>query len=241
MRYLILFLSSSLLFNCSAKSQAVERDIIYQVSTLNALMNGHYDGITPFARLHHYGNFGVGTFDHLDGEMIGLDGQFYQVKSDGRVYPVKGSMKTPFADVTFFKADQVEPLKGSLNYQQLTEYVLSKLRDSDGFYAIKIEGQFQQVKTRSVPKQQQPYPPLTAVIANQITFEYEQIEGTMVGFYMPETIEGISSAGFHFHFISKDKSRGGHLLDCLIDEVKVWIDYSDRLVISKQEKKRDGL
>ncbi|MBX2872933.1 MAG: acetolactate decarboxylase [Saprospiraceae bacterium] len=241
MRYLMLCISYFLAFTSSCQSQKVERDLIYQVSTLDALMDGQYTGTVPYGRLHRYGNFGVGTFDHLDGEMIGLNGQFYQVKSDGRAYRVKGPMKTPFANITSFKADWRESLKDSINYQELTEHLLSKLPDPDKFYAIKIEGRFRHIKTRSVPRQQEPYPHLTEVIANQIVFEYEDIEGTMVGFHMPETVQGISTPGFHFHFISKDKSRGGHLLDCTTDRLKISIDYSDKLQILNEKEKDPAL
>ena len=200
-------------------------------------MDGQYTGTIPYATLHHYGNFGVGTFDHLDGEMIGLNGQFYQVKSDGRAYQVKGPMKTPFANITSFKADWRTSVKESMDYQALTDYLLSKIPDQNSFYAIKIEGRFQHIKTRSVPRQQEPYPHLTEVIANQVVFEYDEIEGTMVGFHMPESVQGISTAGFHFHFISKDKTHGGHLLDCTTDKIKIAMDYSERLEILGKVKR----
>lgn len=237
MRYLILSIGCFFLCASSCKSQKIERDLIYQVSTLEALMDGQYTGTIPYARLHHYGNFGVGTFDHLDGEMIGLNGQFYQVKSDGRAYRVKGPMKTPFANITSFRADWKASLKEPMTYQGLTEYLLSKIPDPNNFYAIKIEGRFKHIKTRSVPRQKEPYPHLTDVIANQVVFEYEEIEGTMVGFHMPETVQGISTPGFHFHFISKDRSYGGHLLDCTTDKIKVALDYSDNLEILNKAKR----
>jgi len=37
--------------------------------------------------LKRNGDFGIGTFNALDGEMIGLDGAFYQIKVDGVAYP----------------------------------------------------------------------------------------------------------------------------------------------------------
>ena len=233
MKYLIVFFISTFLFVHNGISQKAMHDIIYQVSTFDALMEGQYDGQTPYAHLHQLGNFGVGTFDKLDGEMIALDGCFYQVKSDGMAYPVKRSMKTPFADITFFETDQSQSLNKPLNYQQLCEYLLSNLPDEKGYYAIKVEGHFRQVKTRSVHPQEKPYPPLTDAIAHQVTFAYDHMPGTMVGTYMPENVEGVGVAGFHFHFISKDKKRGGHLLDCTTDEVQISIDYSDDLKVLK--------
>lgn len=67
---------------------------LFQASTINALVEGINEGDTTVKELKKHGDFGIGTFDDLDGEMIELDGKFYQIKSDGHAYPVKDSMKT---------------------------------------------------------------------------------------------------------------------------------------------------
>ena len=220
----------------SCRGQKPAPEIIFQVSTLDALMKGQFDGTTTFGRLKNLGDFGLGTFDKLDGEMICLNGQFYQVKTDGKAYEVKPSMKTPFADVTTFEADQILPLKELLNYQQVQTYLDEQLLDKDGYYAIKIEGLFRYLRTRSVHAQEKPYPTLTEAIANQVVFEYEQIQGTMVGFRNPEALQGTSTTGYHFHFISTDKSKGGHVLDCVMDDVQIAIDRSDGLKVAPPGK-----
>ena len=38
----------------------------------------------------------------LDGEMVALEGQFYQVLHDGSVHPVHNQQKAPFAAVVPF-------------------------------------------------------------------------------------------------------------------------------------------
>ena len=224
------------LLSVSCGGQKPAPEAIFQVSTFDALMEGQFDGTTTFGRLKNLGDFGLGTFDKLDGEMICLDGQFYQVKTDGKAYKVKPSMKAPFADVTSFEADQIKSLKELLNYQQVQAYLDEQLPDKDGYYAIKIEGVFRYLRTRSVPAQEPPYPTLTKAIANQVAFEYEQIQGTMVGFRTPEAVQGTSTTGYHFHFISADKSKGGHVLDCVIDDVQIAIDQSDGLKVLPLKK-----
>ena len=102
---------------------AAETNRLFQTSTLQALMAGVYDGDLTYQELARHGDFGLGTFDALDGEMIALDGAFYQIKADGRVYPVAGAMKTPFAAVTFFKAGRTHMIEMPLKYQQLLDYV----------------------------------------------------------------------------------------------------------------------
>jgi acetolactate decarboxylase len=138
--------------------------LLFQTSTLQALMAGVYDGDLTFQELARQGDFGLGTFDALDGEMIALDGVFYQIRADGRVYPVAGAMKTPFAEVTFFKSARTHLIEMPVNYQQLLDYITRLLPSPNLPYAIRIDGFFPYVKTRSIPRQQKPYPPLAAAV-----------------------------------------------------------------------------
>ena len=69
-----------------------DKDVLYQTSTINALLNGVYDGEVTFQELKEHGNFGLGTVDALDGEMIALDGKFYQIKTDGKAYSIEDSL-----------------------------------------------------------------------------------------------------------------------------------------------------
>jgi acetolactate decarboxylase len=193
--------------------QSKPRNILTQASNLTALMSGVYDGDMTFAQLKRLGNFGLGTLDSLDGELVGLDGKFYQVKADGIVYPVTPNMKTPFAAVTFFTKEQMLNLNGTVNYEQMRQSLDKKLLSFNLPYAIRIRSKFPYLKFRSVPKQTPPYKPLEQVLKNQIIFEKRNITGTLVGFRMPSYTKGINVEGYHFHFISDDRKTGGHLID----------------------------
>jgi len=201
-----------------------KNDVVFQTSTINALLKGIYDGDVSYGELKSNGDFGLGTFNALDGEMIGLEGTFYQIKVDGVAYPVKDSMKTPFAVVTFFAPDKTVALDTTNNYTQLKTYLDGLLPSRNIFYAIKIEGKFKYIKTRSVPGQNKPYPPLVEVVKEQAFFEFQDIAGTIVGFRSPDYVQGINVPGYHMHFITKDKKAGGHLLECRIQNVTVEID-----------------
>ncbi|PWF95095.1 Alpha-acetolactate decarboxylase [Spiroplasma poulsonii] len=74
---------------------------IYQFSTITSLASGNFDGVLDFHTLLKQGDFGLGTFDHLDGELVVLDGHSYQLKADGKVNLVNLDMTTPFASVAF--------------------------------------------------------------------------------------------------------------------------------------------
>jgi len=102
-----------------ADNPVAQRETLTQISTIDAILSGVYDGVLTYGSLKEYGDFGIGTFAGLDGEMVGLDGDFYQVKADGIAYPVSDSLETPFACVTFFDVDREEQLPRGTDYAQL--------------------------------------------------------------------------------------------------------------------------
>ena len=213
-------------------------DTLFQVSTINALLNGDYHGSITFGDLRRNGTFGIGTFDGLDGEMIGLEGRFYQIKANGVAYPVPDSMTTPFAVVTPFEADKTVPMQDGMDYEGLQRYLDELIPDNSIFYAVKIEGTFKYIKTRSVPRQKEPYPPLIEAVKDQTIFEYHDIKGTIVGFRCPDSVKGgINVPGYHFHFITADNRSGGHLLACQLRAATIAIDFTTQfhLVLPKQD------
>lgn len=221
---------------CAALAHAGdESDSIFQTSTIDALIEGVYVGDFAFGELKKHGDFGLGTLNDLDGEMIGLDGVFYQVRSDGKVFVVPDTARTPFAAVTFFEPDKSVTLTKPLGCRELESYIETLLPSKNIFYALRVEGLFGNVKTRSVPKQKKPFPPLTEAVKHQTYFELEDVRGTMAGFRLPEYTKDINAEGFHLHFISEDRESGGHVLDCMIKDVKIEIDFSRGLDISLPE------
>lgn len=224
------------LFMTSALARAAYAgDVIFQTSTIDALMEGVYDGNSTYGELKKHGDFGLGTLNDLDGEMIGLGGVFYQVKSDGKVSVVPDDARTPFAAVTFFEPDRNLTLTKTLGCNELESYLETLFPSKNIFYAVKIEGSFDHVKTRSVPRQKKPFPPLTEVVKHQSYFEFDHTKGTMAGFWFPAYMKDINVAGFHLHFITDDKQAGGHVLDCTVSSVKIEIDYSRDLDLSLPE------
>jgi acetolactate decarboxylase len=233
-RYLLVVTSLVIAISgCSCLQE--NKDVLFQVSTMNAIFRADYDGEITYGELKQHGDFGIGTFDALDGELFALGGKFYRIKADGIAYPVDDSMKTPFAVVTFFQADKSVLLDEASDYKQLQRYLDSLLPTKDIFYAIKIEGTFEYVKARNIPGQNKPYPQFSEVVKNQLIFEFHDVEGTMVGFRSPAYVEGISVPGYHFHFITKDKRMGGHLLECRMENVKIEIDYTPEFHVALSE------
>lgn len=205
-------------------SQAYSNDTLFQTSTISALMQGVFDGDMTFKDLRAHGDFGTGTVQALDGEMVELDGQFYQVKSDGVAYRLNDSAKTPFSVVTFFRTDETVPLNGTYNLTQLESLLDSKLPTKNIFYAVRIDGTFDYVQTRIMQIQSKPYPTLSEAAKGQKIFEFHNVEGTILGFRCPDYANGINVPGYHLHFLTANRSAGGHLLDVKVKDAVVKVD-----------------
>jgi acetolactate decarboxylase len=79
--------------------------------------------------------------------------------------------------------------------------------------AVRIDGRFQTIQIRSEPRQVPPYRPLTEMLKNQqVVHNLDDIDGTLIAFRFPVTASSVNVAGWHFHFLSADKARGGHVL-----------------------------
>ena len=203
---------------------------LFQTSTIDSLLEGKYEGDVSFAELEGNGDFGLGTFDALDGEMICLDGTFYQVRADGRAYAVDGKARTPFAVVTLFEPDFSRRLSIQMGFEGLCDYVDGVIGGGAVCAAIRVDGSFEYVKkTRSVPRQRKPYPPLVEVVKDQPTFELHDVSGSLVGFRFPDYAQGLNVSGYHFHFITADRSAGGHVLGCKLVRGELYIDHEGDL------------
>jgi acetolactate decarboxylase len=205
-----------------ALSQYLGKSIhtLFQVSTSAALVEGLYQGAVRVSRLLAHGDFGLGTFIDLDGEMVVLDGVCYQVSPNGSVGIVDGDRLIPYAVVTRFNAEFIKQFRQLDGIAQLVS-VCDELRDSDNvFYAFRVEGRFSLVKTRvmkAVPEGSN----LKAAASGQEEFLFESVTGTLVGIWSPGFAGSFSVPGYHFHFLSTDRRKGGHVLECKAVDVTV--------------------
>ena len=210
------------------------RDILYQLSSMEALKAGDYNGYKTYADVKRRGDFGIGTFEDIDGEMIEVDGTVYQVKTDGKVYLPDDSTLSCYATVTFFDDDQTIPLEQPMDYGQLKTW-LDGILPTNIPCAIRIEGIFETVKSRSVPPQKKPYPALDDVVKNQVVFEFTNVAGTAVGFRFPAFMDGVQAPGYHLHFLTQSREAGGHLLDCRIWSGTVKLDFTREFLMELPE------
>jgi acetolactate decarboxylase len=186
---------------------------LYQVSTAAALVEGIYQGAVRVGTLREHGDLGLGTFENLDGEMVVVDGRFFQVRSDGSVRECTDDMLSPFAVVTRFLPDEAVTLRHCPDLNHLTAR-FDGLRHSDNvFFALRVDGHFEYVHTRAMCRTEEGVP-LVQAAAIQPEFEFRDVPGTLVGFWTPDYARTLNVPGYHLHFLSADRNRGGHLLQC---------------------------
>lgn len=210
-------------------------DTVMQTSTIDALLAGQYDGYMPCRELLKHGDHGLGTFDRLEGEMVVMDGRIYQVKADGKVYEPDPENKTPFAAVCCFRPEQTWAIDLPMSFEEVEKMIDEKAANQNMFCAIRMEGDFSYMKTRSVPMQSKPYPPLADVAKTQPQFEMENVSGTIIGFRCPPYVKGINVPGYHLHFLSDDKTRGGHILAFNMDRGTCAVDICNQFFMTLPE------
>jgi acetolactate decarboxylase len=185
---------------------------LFQVSTSGALVAGVYDREVSVKSILEHGDFGLGTFANLDGEMVVIDGRVYQVQGTGRVSEASPDAGTPFAVVTRFSPQTNVETEPVASFRDL-EGRCDQYRDSGNiFYALRLDGRFKRVRTRAV-NPPQPGTALVDAAKAQSEFNFSDIDGTLVGLWSPRFSSAFSVSGYHFHFLSKDRQHGGHLLD----------------------------
>jgi acetolactate decarboxylase len=202
---------------------------VYLSSPVSALMKGLYEEDTTIANIKKQGDFGLGTFNDLNGEMVMLDGMVYQLKTDGLAYFVDDAALMPFACVTFFHPTTVENVAEDLDDEGFKDLLERLLPSKNMLYAIRIDGFFRTIKVWSVHKQDN-YRPITEV--RPMAFDFQGIEGTLVGFYTPRFISSLSMPGYHFHFLSADRRQGGHMFQCRSQKVCIKIQFVPELKLN---------
>ncbi len=208
---------------------AAAEHVIWQTSSIDALLDGAYDGDLTLAELTAHGDLGIGTVQHLDGELIIIDGECFRVAADGTVHRPDPSTLTPFAVLCRFAPGPAIELDAPLSLVQLTAAADAAAPSHEPVVALRIDGTFAALHLRSVPRQHQPYPSLADVVTHQTEWTVPDASGSIVGFRFPDYAQGIDVAGYHLHFISDDRSIGGHVIDATLTSGRLLVDGAHEL------------
>ena len=187
--------------------------MLYMSSPINALLEGFYRDDVTIATLREKGDFGMGTFNNHDGELVAPDGRYFQPDLDAHARAAGDDLKTPFSTVCRFQPTLTEEISGPLSWEAFSAQLKTILPSDNMFTALHMRGRFRSVLTRSVPRTEN-YRPLSEATDHQKLRRFENVEGHLVGFYTPGFVPSVNVPGFHFHFIDQDFTAGGHLLNC---------------------------
>ena len=217
-----------------AETLDLDHHTIYQVSTSGALVQGVYQGCVSVADIKRHGDFGLGTFDGLDGEGIMLDGTCWQARSDGSVHVAPDTALAPFWATTFFAADTTTTLPSVSSWDDLTTQ-LDGLRRSDNlFCAIRIAGTFERIHYRVACKSAHGTDLLTAT-SHQAEFTQSGLSGSLVGFWTPNYARTINVPGYHLHLLSDDPNHGGHILEAQAKDLTVQLHMDNHVHLALPE------
>ena len=195
---------------------------MYQVSTLQALALGYSRAVIKVEELMAHGDIGLGTFEDVNGEMIVIDGHCYQADNKGEVTEADGNMGVPFSSVTYFKEFRRCELESVGSIDKLKELLDLRIEEDFGLnsmHVVRIDGHFKKVWARSGSGNRAHHVTLKETLdKTQKTFSFDDIGGTLVCVYYPDYMDGINASGWHLHFISDDRSSGGHVFDISMEK-----------------------
>ncbi|MCF7221762.1 acetolactate decarboxylase [Marilutibacter chinensis] len=207
-----------------------DADAVHQFAPAAALGQGRlYEGGTSYAQLLCHGDTGLGAVSPLEGEVIVLDGVAYHADAHGRVRALPPTATTPFAMVKRLRPDQRFELPPVEDFGALARSLDTRIVSPNLFHLARIDGRFAHVRIRSVERQRPPYRSLGEVIASQHVIDLRDVEGSVVGFRMPDYLGGVNAPGWHFHFVDDRRRIGGHLLELDGGPLDVRLDSSREL------------
>lgn len=207
----------------------VTEHLAVQAGTIDALLAGEYDGDATIGEVLRMGNLGVGTVQHLGGELMILDGEAWLATADGALRAVADSEQTPFAVVTAFSADVEQQQSSPLTYAAIQQQLDAMAAGMGDVVAVRVDGRFTDLELRSVHEQKPPYSPLSEVVEHQTRWSVAAATGTLLGFRFPDMTAGVEVPGYHLHFLSDDRQVGGHVLSVTLQSGSLAVETCDSL------------
>jgi acetolactate decarboxylase len=194
---------------------------VFQTSLMSALLDGVYDGDLSVGELLQHGDFGLGTFNALDGEMLVLDGVCHRLRADGTAERASVDDLTPFAVVMPFEPTIGFDVTTRTSRADVVAQIIEREDSQNYLFAVRVTGRFESVTTRTVRRQEKPYPPMREAVKNEAVVTFEAVDGTVAGFRTPLYERGIGVPGGHVHFIDDAFTAGGHVLDFVLERGRV--------------------
>ena len=214
-----------------ATAGSIDGGYLRQIGTYDYLVSPDYDGLAPLGEATSGANIGLGTFDHLNGELVLLGDRIYRVPTTGRPVEVSPDTRTPFVQAIEFVPQARKLVPRGTACADLDSIITELAGTFDGIIAVRLHGRFRQLTTRSVPRQSIPYPPLSEVVAQQVEFDLDRSKAVLVGFWQGPSMAGVGAPGLHLHGLTTDRDAGGHVLACTTGKVRIAVQVTEGVVI----------
>ena len=209
--------------------------VMYQVSTLQALAMGYTRAVVNVEELLLHADTGLGTYENINGEMIIADGICYRAKENGSVEIAGQAMGVPFASGSFLRDSRCFYLGFVVDIGSLKSELTVKIEEHFGLNSMhmaRIDGVFKKIDARSEQGYRSQHVSMKSILEKtQKDFVFENIRGTLVCVYFPDFMDGINAPGWHVHFLSEDRTHGGHVFDMVMEQGNVRMDKINRIEI----------
>ena len=212
---------------------------LYQISTLQALAMGYSRRVITVEELLEHGDTGLGTFEDLNGEMILADGKCFRAEADGRIVEADAGLGIPFAAVTYLQNSRRVSVNPVLSLEELRIFLDLRIEEEFGLnsmHVVRIDGVFEKICARSELPFKSQHVRLKEILGRtQRDFCFDAVSGILICVYFPDYMDGINAPGWHFHFISDDQTRGGHVFDLVMKQGTAEINKISRIEIRLPE------
>ncbi|MFM8524255.1 MAG: acetolactate decarboxylase [Cyanobacteriota bacterium] len=163
-----------------------------------------------------------------------LDGVCWQARGDGMVRVAPDDCLAPFWAATRFQADQRHQLRDVRDWADLMARLDGFRSSANLFLAIRLHGRFDWIRARTACKSP-PGMDLATATAQQVEFEWQDLEATMMGFWTPAYARTINVPGYHLHLLSDDHRHGGHELDLRATQLELELQCDTQLQLALPE------
>ena len=190
---------------------------MFQISTVQALALGYSKSVITVDELLKHGNIGLGTYEDVDGEMIVVDGNCYQAHEDGSVSKAPLDKGVPFCAISHFQSNNsfnVSEIESINDLKKLLDLKIDEDFALNSMHIVRIDGEFKMLSARSEAPYKSHHIELKTILERtQKDFVFNNIRGTLVCVYFPDFMDGINVPGWHLHFISENRTQGGHVFE----------------------------
>ena len=128
----------------------------------------------------------------------------------------------PFASVAPMTSPLEYAIGSAENIDELKKLLTLKIEEGFGLnsmHVIRIDGSFSRISARSEKGTHAHHVTLKdALSVTQKSFVFENVKGSLVCVYYPDYMDGINAAGWHLHFISDDRTKGGHVFELSMEQ-----------------------